>query len=89
MSDMPTPKRRKKKHHKNQVQKNILIALCAVLAVVLVVLILATAYAEHWLGLINRDETRATLSSSELENLYGPDATTDPNWSGTEISTVT
>jgi len=89
MSEMPAPRRRKRKRRKNQVQKNMLIALCAVLAVILVVLILATAYAEHWLGLINREETRGTLSSSELENLYGPDETTDPNWSGTEISTVT
>jgi len=83
MSDMPAPQRkRRRRRRKQQQQRSILIALCAVLSVILLVLILVTAYAEHWLGLINRDETRGTLSSSQLEELYGPDQTTDPNWTG-------
>ena len=88
MSDtphMPNPQRKRRhRRRKYQQQKNILIAVCALLAVILAVLILVTSFAEHWLGLINRDETRGTLSSSELEDLYRPDETTDPNWSGRE-----
>lgn len=60
-----------------------LLVLCAVLVLVLVGLIVVTIFAEHWLGLINRpDSTQGTLSSKDLEDLYGPDATTDPNFSG-------
>ena len=61
--------------------------LCILLALILVGLIVATIYAEHWLGLINReqDSTRGTLSSKDLEDLYGPDASNDPNFSGATI----
>ena len=60
-----------------------LLVLCVVLALVLIGLIVATVYAEHWLGLIGRepDNTRGTLSSKDLEDLYGPDNTTD-TWTG-------
>ena len=84
---MTNPRRRRRRRN-NTWQRTTLIALCVVLAIVLIGLIFATAYAEHWLGLINREETRETLSSSELEELYKSDATTDPNFSGTEVSTV-
>ena len=57
--------------------------LCILLALILVGLIVATVYAEHWLGLINRDQdsTRNTLSSKELEDLYN-DTTTNSNFIG-------
>lgn len=61
-----------------------LLILCAVLALILVLLIVATVFAERWLGLINREpgNTHGTLSSKDLENLYGPDESTDPDFSG-------
>ena len=60
-----------------------LLILCALLALILIVLIIATVYAERWLGLINRepDNTRGTLSSKDLEDLYN-DGTVDPNFTG-------
>ena len=65
-----------------------LLVLCAVLALVLVVLILATIFAERWLGLINRepDSTKSTLSSKDLEDLYGPDSTTNPDFNGETVN---
>lgn len=71
-----------------------LVALCCVLAVILVLLIVGTAYMESMLGLINRDSNDGTLSSEELaalqqewENEDGDstDPALDPNsvdWAG-------
>jgi len=64
-------------------QRNLLIALCAVLFVILVVLIFATAYVETALNRINRPpEDDATLSSSEIEDIFKPEGTVDPNFTG-------
>ena len=60
-------------------QKISLIALCSVLAVVLTVLIAATAYVNHLLGMITVDGsyTDETLSSSQINDL------TEPPYTGT------
>lgn len=56
--------------------------LCILLALILVGLIVATVYAEHWLSLINRpDSTHGTLSSKDLEDLYLSDPL-DPSFTG-------
>ncbi len=60
-----------------------LLVLCAFLALVLIGLIVATVFLGHWLGLIERpDPNQGTLSSKDLEDLYGPDTSSDPNFSG-------
>ena len=81
---MNYPKKRSNKHRRIAWPRVALLSLCVVLSLVLIVLVIGTIYAEHWLGLINReqDSTKNTLSSKDLEDLYGPDATTDPNFSG-------
>lgn len=59
-----------------------LLVLCALLALVLAGLIVATVFAEHWLSLINRpDSTHGTLSSKDLEDLYSTDPD-DSNFTG-------
>ena len=55
-------------------QKISLIALCAVLALVLAVLIAATAYVNHLFGMITveGEYTDETLSSSEYDDITEP-----------------
>lgn len=52
-------------------QRTVLTVLCVVLAVILALLILATAYVESLFGKINRDNTVSSLSPSELADLVG------------------
>ena len=61
-------------------QRNCLIALCAVLAVVLVVLLLATGYVHYLLNFIDRVEPEeGTLSSEEIADMTEE---TDPDHTG-------
>lgn len=56
-------------------KRTVLIVVCAVLAVVLAVLIFATAYVESFLNRINRDFDDSTLSSSEIDAILTGEAT--------------
>ncbi len=60
-----------------------LIVLCSVLAVILVLLIVGTAYMESVFGLINRNPDNSTLSSEEYEKFLNEQTETmDPNFTG-------
>lgn len=65
----------------------VLIALCVVLALILVILIGVTAFLEHIYGSIQRpdDSTRDTLSSEDMETIFNTDETIDPTFEGTEM----
>lgn len=64
-------------------QQYTLIALCAVLTLVLIAMIFVTAYVETALNRINRPtEDTGTLSSEELEEIYKPDDTVSPDFTG-------
>jgi len=56
-------------------KRTVLIIVCAVLAVVLALLIFATAYVESFLNRINRDFDDSTLSSSEIDAILSGEAT--------------
>lgn len=73
-------KRRKRRISWSRVS---LLALCVILALVLIGLIILTVYAERWLGLINREPeyTQGTLSSKDWEDLYN-DPTDDSTFTG-------
>lgn len=73
-------KKSKSKKSKKQVG---LIVLCSVLALVLVLLILCTAYMESVLGLINRNPDNSKMSSEEYQDfLNSQTETIDPNFTG-------
>lgn len=73
----------KPQKHSGAWQKYVLIALCVVLFLVLITLIFVTAYVEAALNRINRPpEDTATLSSSELEDIYKPQDTISPDFTG-------
>ncbi len=76
-----------KKQKTGNGKRTALIVLCVVLAVILVLLIGATAFVEHKLGLIKKAETSATMSSSEYEEFLKNQATetVDPEFSGETI----
>ena len=59
-----------------------LIALCVVLAIILVVLVAATVYAEVTLGRIRRSDQQSTLSSSEMDDLINETDPHDPDFTG-------
>ena len=59
-----------------------LIALCVVLAIILVVLVAATVYAEVTLGRIRRSDHQSTLSSSEMDDLINETDPHDPDFTG-------
>ena len=84
---MNNPTNRRRRRRRISWPRVALLILCAVLALVLIGLIIATVFAERWLGLINRepDGTKGTLSSEDIENLYRPDDTIDPSFSGETI----
>ena len=64
-------------------KRTLLIVLCSVLALVLVLLVVGTAYMESIMGLIGRDHDDSSLSASELEEfLKGETETMDPNFTG-------
>ena len=63
-------------------QRNVMIGLCVVLALVLIVLAFGTSYVHHLLNQINRFDPndQATLSPSDVENMTDPDVETiDPD----------
>lgn len=61
-----------------------LITLCAVLAIILIVLIFVTAYAEHLLGQIDRPDntSHSTLSPEDLATFFTDDGTVPSDYSG-------
>lgn len=64
-------------------QRNGLIVLCAILFLSLIAMIFVTAYVEAALNRINRPAPdNGTLSSSELEDIYKPQDTISPDFSG-------
>lgn len=67
-------------------KRTFLIVLCALLALILALLIVGTAYFESMLGLINKNPDDSTLSSSELDELLNGDETVDPDFNGVTLS---
>lgn len=59
-----------------------LIALCVVLAVILVVMVSATVYVEVTLGRIRRSDQQSTLSSSEMDDIINATDPHDPDFTG-------
>ena len=73
------------KNRKNaaSIKRALLIALSVVLAIILVVLILATAYMESMLNKINKNPDDSTMSSQEHEDfLTGNTETMPPDFTG-------
>ncbi len=69
----------KKKKMSARSKRAILITLCVILALVLALLIVGTAYLESLFNLINKDTNSSTLSPSQYEEfLKGTDETIDP-----------
>lgn len=63
----------------------ILLVVCVILALLLVALVLITILGNRWLNMIVREQ-HTTLSSSQLAELEGPDASSDPNFTGETIN---
>lgn len=78
---------KEKKEKQRNGKRTALIVLCVVLAVILVLLITATAFVEHKLGLINKATDPGTMSSSEYEEFLKNQETetVDPEFSGVTI----
>ncbi len=70
-------------------KRPLLIALCATLSVLFVVLIAAVAYMESLLGLINKTDPNTqgnTLSSSQIQDILNETDPTDPDYTGPTMS---